>query len=109
LVYPNLLTVGAVNQAGDATGFTSYGPTVAVYADGFHVPSKIPQGYTVKFSGTSMASPNVTNLAAKLFALDPGLTPQQARDLIVRGATPVPGSNLKLIDPKRSITLLKSQ
>ncbi len=109
LTYANLLTVGAVNQAGEATSFTSYGPTVAVYADGFHVPSKIPQGYTVKFSGTSMAAPNVTNLAAKLFALDPSLTPAQVRDLIVRGATPVTGSSLKLIDPKQSVSLLKSQ
>ncbi len=107
LTYANLLTVGAVNQAGEATSFTSYGPTVAVYADGFHVPSKIPQGYTVKFSGTSMAAPNVTNLAAKLFALDPRLTPGQVRDLIVRGAAPVSGSNLKLIDPKQSATLLR--
>ncbi|MGA8574285.1 MAG: S8 family serine peptidase [Candidatus Cybelea sp.] len=109
LTYPNLLVVGAVNQAGDPTGFTSYGPTVAVYADGFHVPSKIPQGYTVRFSGTSMASPNVTNLAAKLFAIDPKLTPTEVRDLILRGARPLPNSNLKLIDPKQSISLLKSQ
>ncbi len=108
LTYPNLITVGAVNQAGDPTGFTSYGPTVAVYADGFHVPSKIPQGYTVKFSGTSMASPNVTNLAAKLFALDPSLTPVRVRALIVEGARPVPGGKLKLIDPKRSVALLKA-
>ncbi|HVR46188.1 MAG TPA: S8 family serine peptidase [Candidatus Binatia bacterium] len=108
LVYPNLITVGAVNQAGDPTGFTSYGQTVAVYADGYHVPSKIPQGYTVKFSGTSMASPNVTNLAAKLFAIDPSLTPIQVRALIVEGARPVPGGKLKLIDPKRSVTLLKA-
>ncbi len=107
LTYPNLLVVGAVNQAGEATSFTSYGPTVAVYADGFHVPSKIPQGYTVQFSGTSMAAPNVTNLAAKLFALDPKLTPLEVRDLIVRGATPVTGSNLKLIDPKKSVELRK--
>jgi len=108
LSYPNLITVGAVNQAGDPTGFTSYGPTVAVYADGFHVPSKIPQGYTVKFSGTSMASPNVTNLAAKLFALDPALTPAQARALIIEGARPVPGGNLKLIDPRRTVHLLRA-
>jgi subtilisin family serine protease len=108
LVYPNLLTVGAVNQAGDSTSFTSYGPTVAVYADGFHVPSKIPQGYTVKFSGTSMAAPNVTNLAGKLFALDPSLTPQQVRALIVNGATPITGSKLRLIDPKRSVLLLRT-
>jgi subtilisin family serine protease len=109
LTYPNLLVVGAVNQAGDPTSFTSYGPTVAVYADGFHVPSKIPQGYTVRFSGTSMASPNVTNLAAKLFAIDPKLTPTEVRDLILRGARPLPNSNLKLIDPKQSISLLKSR
>ena len=31
----------------------------------------------MKLSGTSMASPNVANLAGKLFALDPGLTPAQ--------------------------------
>jgi subtilisin family serine protease len=109
LVYPNLIAVGAVNQAGDPTNFTSYGPTVAVYADGFHVLSKIPQGYAVRFSGTSMASPNVTNLAAKLFALDPALTPVEVRALIVNGATPIPGGKLKLIDPKRSVTLLRSK
>jgi subtilisin family serine protease len=108
LSYPNLITVGAVNQAGDPTGFTSYGPTVAVYADGFQVPSKIPRGYTVRFSGTSMAAPNVTNLAGKLFALDPALTPEQARALIVEGARPVPGGKLKLIDPRRTVTLLRS-
>ncbi len=108
LSYPNLITVGAVNQSGDPTNFTSYGSTVAVYADGFHVPSKIPQGYTVRFSGTSMAAPNVTNLAAKLFALDPVLTPAQARTLIIEGARPVPGGKLKLIDPRRTIHLLKA-
>jgi Subtilase family len=108
LNYPNLIAVGAVNQAGDATNFTSYGPTVAVYADGFQVPSKIPKGYTVKFSGTSMAAPNVTNLAGKLFALDPALTPTQARALIIEGARPVPGGKLKLIDPRRTVRLLHS-
>jgi subtilisin family serine protease len=104
--YPNIIVVGAVNQAGDATNFTSYGPTVAVYADGFHVPSKIPGGYVVKFSGTSMASPNVANLAAKLFALDPSLTPEQVKALIIRGATPTADGKLPLIDPQRSVSLL---
>jgi subtilisin family serine protease len=108
LVFPNLITVGAVNQAGDPTNFTSYGPTVAVYADGYRVLSKIPQGYAMKFSGTSAAAPGVTNLAAKLFALDPKLTPDQVRALIVNGAAPIQGGNLKLIDPKRSIALLSS-
>ena len=107
LHYPNQITVGAVNQAGDATSFTSYGPTVAVFADGFHVPSKVPGGYTVKFSGTSMASPNVANLAGKLFALDPKLTPVQVRALIVDGATLSDDGKRKLINPKKSVSLLR--
>jgi hypothetical protein len=106
LSYPNMLTVGAVNQAGDATSFTSYGPTVAVYANGFHVPSKVPGGYTVKFSGTSMASPNVANLAGKLFALDPKLTPVQVRALIVNGATLSDDGKRKLMNQKKSLALL---
>jgi hypothetical protein len=51
---------------------------------------------------------NVTNLAGKLFALDPSVTPEQVRELIVNGASPIVGNNLKLIDPKHSVALLRS-
>lgn len=103
---PNLIAVGAVNQAGDETSFTSYGPTVVVDADGYEVESYIPGGARVKLSGTSMASPNVANLAAKLFALDPSLTPTQAIDLIRRGATTTEDGRRHLIDEKKSVELL---
>ena len=106
---PNLIAVGAVNQAGDETSFTSYGPTVAVDADGYDVESYVPGGAKLKLSGTSMASPNVTNLAAKLFALDPSLTPAQAIDLIKQGATPSEDGRRHLIDPKRSVELLRGK
>src|SRR5580704_4059897 len=84
---PNLITVGATNQAGDPTTFTSYGKTVIIYADGFHVDSSIPGGRRIKFSGTSMASPAIANLAGKLFAIDPTLTPEKVRALILDGST----------------------
>jgi hypothetical protein len=106
LSYPNLITVGAVDQAGDPASFTSYGPTVVIYADGYQVPSKLPGGYVVRYSGTSMASPNVANLAAKLFALDPSLTPEKVRDLILRGATTSEDGKRRLIDPKATVGLL---
>jgi subtilisin family serine protease len=106
---PNLIAVGAVNQAGDETSFTSYGPTVAVDADGYQVESYVPGGARVKLSGTSMASPNVTNLAAKLFALDPSLTPAQAIELIKGGATASEDGRRHLIDPRRSVELLRSK
>ena len=66
---PSLSTVGAVNQAGDETCFTSYGDTVVVDADGYNVESFVPGGARLKLSGTSMATPQVVNFAAKLFAL----------------------------------------
>jgi subtilisin family serine protease len=104
---PNLLTVGAVDQAGDEASFTSYGDTVKVDANGYQVDSVLPGGAHVRFSGTSMASPNVVNLAAKLLALDPKLTPPQVIDLIVRGATPSEDGRRHNIDPKRSVALLR--
>ena len=106
---PNLLAVGAVNQAGDETSFTSYGDTVVVDADGYNVESYVPGGARLKLSGTSMASPNVVNLAAKLFALDPSLTPAQVIDLIQRGATASEDGRRHLIDEKRSVALLQAQ
>jgi subtilisin family serine protease len=105
----NVLTVGAVNQAGDETSFTSYGPTVRVDADGYEVESYVPGGARLRLSGTSMAAPNVANLAAKLFALDPTLSPQAVVDLITRGATPSEDGRRHLIDPKRSVELLKTK
>ena len=106
---PNMLAVGAVDQAGDAAPFTSYGRTVLVDADGYQVPSTIPGGYVVPFSGTSMASPNVANLAAKLIAVDPKLTPAETIELIRAGATTSADGRLHLIDPARSLQLLRQR
>jgi subtilisin family serine protease len=104
---PNLIVVGSVNQAGEKTSFTSYGDTVVVDANGYEVESFVPGGTKLKLSGTSMASPNVANLAAKLFALDPFLTPAQAIELIRNGATASQDGRRHLIDEKRSVALLE--
>ncbi|MDP9050318.1 MAG: S8 family serine peptidase [Acidobacteriota bacterium] len=103
---PNLLAVGAVDQAGDEASFTSYGDTVLVDANGYQVESTLPGGYKVRFSGTSMASPNTVNLAAKLLALDPKLTPEQVIHLIVSGASASADGRRHNIDEKHSVELL---
>jgi hypothetical protein len=75
--------VGAVEKAGEETSFSTFGKTVVVHANGFEVESVLPGGDRVKFSSTSMASPQVANLAAKLFGLKPELAVAQVRQAIV--------------------------
>lgn len=106
---PNMLTVGAVNQAGEETSFTSYGAVVAVYANGFEVESHVPGGEQLKYSGTSMASPNVANLAGKLLAVDPKLTVEQVIELIKLGADRSADGRFNLINPRRSLALLRAK
>lgn len=109
LKVPNLLTVGAVDQAGDEASFTSYGPTVLVDANGYEVESYIPGGSRLKMSGTSMASPNVANLAAKILVVNPKLTPPQVIDVIRKTAEKTADGRRNLIDPKKAIALAESQ
>jgi subtilisin family serine protease len=100
---PNLITAGAVDKAGEETSFSTFGKTVVVHANGFEVESYLPGGDRVKFSGTSMAAPQVTNLAAKLFALKPELSVAQVKELILSGAER--NGRVNLIHPKKTLAL----
>ena len=102
---PNVLVAGAVDQAGEQTSFTSFG-NVDVYSNGFEVDSTVPGGDHMKLSGTSMSAPNVTNLAAKLWAVDPKLTVAQVKELIVKNADEKKsGENtIRLMNPKATMT-----
>ncbi|MEA2030448.1 MAG: S8 family serine peptidase [candidate division Zixibacteria bacterium] len=104
---PNIISIGAVDQAGDETSFTSFGK-VDVYANGFEVKSYIPGGHEMKLSGTSMSSPNTTNLAAKLLAVRPDLTTAQLRNLLIDAAdVKVAGDReVRLLNPVKSLELL---
>ncbi|MEM6895183.1 MAG: S8 family serine peptidase [Bacteroidota bacterium] len=84
---PNLITVGAVDIEGKKTSFTAEGKSVDVYANGFEVESYVPGGDRMVSSGTSMAAPNVANLAGKILAVNPQLNPQAVIDIIVKTAT----------------------
>lgn len=106
----NILVVGAVDQAGERTSFTSMGENVVVYANGFEVESYVPGGGRQAASGTSMASPNAANLAAKLVTVEPELSPTEVVSLIERGADELPGGEgLKLLNPAASLALLERE
>lgn len=101
---PLVITVGAadLSHASESGGikvanFSSRGPTrsgdskpdlVAPGVDIFSCDGKNPKGYTVQ-SGTSMAAPVVSGVAACLYAMRPGLTPAQVKQILVRDALPL--------------------
>jgi hypothetical protein len=103
IVLPNLLTIGAVDRAGDEVGFTSYGPTVKAHANGYQVESFLPGGERVALSGTSMASPQVANLAGKILAVNPKLKPAQVIKLIVDTGERTADGRRNLIHPKKAL------
>lgn len=59
-----------------------YGDRVDVFAPGTDILSTVPSGYKFK-SGTSMAAPHVTGVAADCFAVNPSLTAEQVKNIIV--------------------------
>lgn len=103
IALPNLVAVGAVDKAGDEAGFTSYGPTVVVHANGYQVESVIPGGEKLAESGTSMASPQVVNLAAKILAVDPELKPTEVIEIIRSTADKTVDGRRTLINPKKAL------
>jgi subtilisin family serine protease len=103
IVLPNLITVGAVDKAGDEASFTSYGPTVVVHANGYQVESTIPGGDIIAESGTSMAAPQVTNLAGKMFSVNPKLTPAEVIAIIRETADKTSDGRRTLINPAKAV------
>ncbi|MCW5611892.1 MAG: S8 family serine peptidase [Rubrivivax sp.] len=100
LQLPNLITVGASDQAGDEAPFSTFGRTVVVHANGAEVDGPLPGGTRARLSGTSMASPQVANLAAKLIAMKPQLTVAEVKAAILGGAER--RGRVNLVDPRRS-------
>jgi len=103
---PNVMVSGAVDQAGDETSFTSFGNS-DVYSNGFEVDSYVPGGARLKMSGTSMSAPNLTNLAAKLWAVHPDLSVAQVKQLIIDGADDKQAGErtIRLMNPARTMEL----
>jgi subtilisin family serine protease len=109
IVLPNLMTVGAVDKAGDEASFTSYGPTVVVHANGYQVESIIPGGDKLAESGTSMASPQVANLAAKILAVAPKLKPSEVIAIIRDTAEKTPDGRRTLVNPRKALQRVEAK
>jgi subtilisin family serine protease len=97
-LYPDVLTVGAVDEQGRITEFSSRGPTPAgagkpdLVAPGADVLSAMPGGGYDSLDGTSMATPHVAGVVALMWSANPALVGDLARttELLRSTAKPVP-------------------
>jgi thermitase len=78
---PRVLSVAAVDQNGFSPRFTTRGPWVSVAAPGVDIMSTVLGGYGRR-SGTSMAAPHVSGLAALLYQV-PGATKAKVMEWIM--------------------------
>ncbi|WP_433328253.1 S8 family serine peptidase [Spirillospora sp. CA-294931] len=83
---PEALTVGWFNK--DRTRGGNHGRCVDLFAPGGNIYSSDHAGAFRTGSGTSMASPHVAGAAALYLSANPGATPRQVGDALVRSATP---------------------
>ena len=78
-----MLAIAATDENDRRAGFSCYGPQVDLAAPGSLIYSTcLGGGYCYK-SGTSMATPLVSGLAALLWSLHPSYTPEQVRERLV--------------------------
>jgi subtilisin family serine protease len=77
--------------------FSNYGPrTVDVFAPGVDIYSSVTGGKYQRESGTSMAAPVVTGLAALIMSYYPELTAAEVRQVILDSATRYPTAVVRL-------------
>lgn len=112
--YPEVLGVSAIDTKGNRANFSNFGSSVGVVAPGVDIPSTyIDQDYA-ELSGTSMACPHVTGMAALIRSANPKLNNEQVISIIKSSAHDLgtPGRDdyygYGLIDVPRALELAKA-
>ncbi|MGE4203260.1 MAG: S8 family serine peptidase [Vulcanimicrobiota bacterium] len=87
---PNLISVGASTRRDEPLTFSNWGAnSVDVHAPGAMVYSTLPRENYDEESGTSMAAPHVSGVAALVATVYPDLTAEQLKDRLIYSADPI--------------------
>ena len=86
----NVISVAATDRNDDLASFSCYGATtVDLAAPGVSIYSTVPGGSYSSYSGTSMATPHVSGVAALAWSLSPDATVSRIRDVLLQGTDPI--------------------
>ncbi|MBI1249468.1 S8 family serine peptidase [bacterium] len=98
----NIISVAATDSNDNLASFSNYGATsVDIAAPGVGIYSTVPGGYYASMSGTSMATPHVSGVAALAFAYDPTATAAEVKDAILHGGDLISGLSGKVASGMR--------
>lgn len=83
---PAAITIGATDIRDARASYSNFGSCVDMWAPGTQITSAWISGTsaTNTISGTSMASPHVAGLAARVLSMNPALTPTDVNSRLVR-------------------------
>ena len=85
-----ILTVGAISKNGMRSTFSNYGDCLDIVAPGGSIKTTI-NGLEYEYaSGTSLAAPHVSAVAALILSVNPYLTQKEVSDIIEKTATKLP-------------------
>lgn len=87
---PGTVAVAAVDYHNRRAPFSSTGPSLAISAPGVNIKSTYPNERYAVLSGTSMAAPHVSGIAAIVKQAYPHATPQQVIQVLCRHAIDLP-------------------
>jgi hypothetical protein len=113
--YNHVIAVAASGTDNDFAPFTNFSQDIDVFAPGVDIYSTLAGGtseYGV-FSGTSMATPIVSGLAALMICNDPSMSPNDIQNCMVNSATMLPTQHnpsylIPLINPSQALSCLPS-
>lgn len=80
--HDDILTVGAIANDGYRADYSGFGMHLDIVAPGSDIYSTIPNNRAGYMSGTSMAAPHVSGIAALVLSINSELTGRQVRDII---------------------------
>jgi len=106
--YPECIAVSASDKSDQIASFSSFGPQVAVIAPGVNIYSTYMGGGYKTLSGTSMATPHVTGLAALAVAAKGVHGSDALRAALTQAASPLQGLSPEqqgagLVDAKKLV------